>query len=123
MANTRDWKTKFSIKYYLITFSLNHTLFLHFLPGPTARFRLCFPRNTHATVTVGPGDEAAWALLCINGNSGAMQFNRLINFYYCTVSDEFIIFLQCNSSIITIVIWFCLLLVVSVFPLSSPEPA
>ena len=49
MANTRDWKTKFSIKYYLITFSLNHTLFSAFSARPDRAFPTVFstqyPRN------------------------------------------------------------------------------
>ena len=49
MANTRDWKTKFSIKYYLITFSWNHTLFSAFSARPDRAFPTVFstqyPRN------------------------------------------------------------------------------
>ena len=59
MANTRDWKTKFSIKYYLITFSLNHTLFSAFSARPDPAFPAVFstqyPRN---------GNGWAWGRGC-----------------------------------------------------------
>ena len=59
MANTRDWKTKFSIKYYLITFSLNHTLFSAFSARPDRAFPTVFstqyPRN---------GNGWAWGRGC-----------------------------------------------------------
>ena len=60
MANTRDWKTKFSIKYHLITFSLNHTLFSAFSARPDRAFPTVFstqyPRN---------GNGWAWGRGCI----------------------------------------------------------
>ena len=71
-ANTHDWKEKFSIKYYLITFSLNPTLFSAFSARPDHAFPTVFstqyPRN---------GNGWAWGrgcfrtifqhMLCIQG--------------------------------------------------------